>query len=160
MGKSVVLVDDSDSQHTSSTGTWAKGDLAGQHGYDHRTHAAGTGTDAFTWTLDVPEDGTYTAYVKYPKATGAATTAKYTLSRGPTSEPAVTEDQNADTGTWVPLGSYSLEQGNDAGEWCRYEMSTSEFLYRVPADKEFKPFGVAEYGLDPTFQPGRSVHGS
>ncbi|MBQ1093502.1 sugar-binding protein, partial [Streptomyces sp. B93] len=114
VGKSVVLVDNSDSHHTSSTGTWAKGDLAGQHGYDHRTHAAGTGTDAFTWTLNIPKDGTYTAYVKYPKVTGAATTAKYTLSQGSTSEPSVTKDQNANTGTWVPLGSYSLKQGNDA----------------------------------------------
>ncbi|MFD5445611.1 golvesin C-terminal-like domain-containing protein [Streptomyces tendae] len=114
VGKSVVLVDNSDSQHTSSTGTWANGDLAGQHGYDHRTHAAGTGTDAFTWTLNIPEDGTYTAYVKYPEAEGAASTAKYTLSQGSTTEPAVTKDQNTGAGTWVPLGSYSLKQGNDA----------------------------------------------
>ncbi|MEU3995162.1 DNRLRE domain-containing protein [Streptomyces fungicidicus] len=114
VGKSVVLVDNSDSQHTSATGTWAKGDITGQQGYDHRTHAAGTGTDAFTWTLNVPKDGTYTAYVKYPKVTGAATTAKYTLSQGATTNPAVTKDQNAATGTWVQLGSYTLKQGNDA----------------------------------------------
>ncbi|MFD3531264.1 DNRLRE domain-containing protein [Streptomyces sp. NPDC058664] len=114
VGKSVVLVDNSDSQHTSATGTWAKGDVTGQQGYDHRTHAAGTGTDAFTWTLNVPKDGTYTAYVKYPKVTGAATTARYTLSQGATTHPAVTKDQNAATGTWVQLGSYTLKQGNDA----------------------------------------------
>jgi RHS repeat-associated protein len=114
VGKSVVLVDNSDSQHTSSTGTWTKGDIAGQQGYDHRTHAAGTGTDAFLWTLNIPKDGTYTAYVKYPKVTSAATTAKYTLSQGATTQPSVTKDQNAATGTWVSLGSYSLKQGNDA----------------------------------------------
>ncbi len=114
VGKSVVLVDNSDSQHTTSTGTWAKGDIAGQQGYDHRTHAAGSGTDAFTWTLNIPKDGTYTAYVKYPRVTGAATTAKYTLSQGATTQPSVTKDQNAAAGTWVALGSYSLKQGNDA----------------------------------------------
>ncbi|WP_442818795.1 golvesin C-terminal-like domain-containing protein [Streptomyces sp. NBC_01320] len=113
-GKSVVLVDNSDSQHTSATGTWATGDIAGQQGYDHRTHAAGTGTDAYTWTLNIPKDGTYTAYVRYPKVTGAATSAKYTLTQGSTSHPSVTKDQNAATGTWVSLGSYSLKQGNDA----------------------------------------------
>ncbi|MFJ7494648.1 DNRLRE domain-containing protein [Streptomyces sp. NPDC097727] len=113
VGKSVVLVDNSDTQHTSSTGTWATGDITGQQGYDHRTHAAGTGTDAFTWSLDIPKDGTYTAYVKYPKATGAATTAKYTLVHGTTTEPAVTKDQNAGTGTWVSLGNYALKQGED-----------------------------------------------
>ncbi|MFD9221188.1 DNRLRE domain-containing protein [Streptomyces sp. NPDC060064] len=112
-GKSVVLVDNSDSQNTSSTGTWATGDVTGQQGYNHRTHAAGAGTDAFTWTLNVPKDGTYTAYVKYPNVTGAATAAKYTLAHGSTTEPAVTKDQNAGTGTWVQLGSYNLKQGDD-----------------------------------------------
>ncbi|MCX5232014.1 DNRLRE domain-containing protein [Streptomyces sp. NBC_00233] len=113
VGKAVVLADNSDTQHTAATGTWATGNITGQQGYDHRTHAAGAGTDAFTWTLDVPEDGTYTAYVRYPKVTGAATTAKYTLSHGTTTEPAVTKDQNAGSGTWVALGSYALEQGED-----------------------------------------------
>lgn len=113
VGKSVVLADNSDNQQTSSTGTWATGDIGGQQGYDHRTHAAGTGTDAFTWALDIPEDGTYAAYVKYPKVTGAAATAKYTLSHGTATEPAVTKDQNTGAGTWVSLGSYTLEQGED-----------------------------------------------
>ncbi|WP_345575455.1 hypothetical protein [Streptomyces prasinosporus] len=57
-------------------------------------------------------------------------------------------------------GEYCILARGDAGEWSRHEMSTSEFLYRVLADKEFKPFGITEYNLDPTFQPGCSVHGS
>ncbi|MFF4088869.1 DNRLRE domain-containing protein [Streptomyces nigra] len=113
-GKSVVLVDNSDTQNTSSTGTWTKGDITGQQGYNHVTHAAGTGTDAFTWTLHMPKDGTYTAYVKYPQVTGAATTAKYTLTHGTTTEPSVTKNQTANTGTWVQLGTYSLKQGEAA----------------------------------------------
>nr|WSY52134.1 DNRLRE domain-containing protein [Streptomyces sp. NBC_00886] len=114
VGSAVVLADNSDTQNTSSTGTWTTGDITGQQGYNHATHAAGTGTDAFTWTLNIPKDGTYTAYVKYPQVTGAATTAKYTLTHGTTTEPSVTKDQTANTGTWVSLGSYSLTQGNDA----------------------------------------------
>ncbi|MFJ9575462.1 DNRLRE domain-containing protein [Streptomyces sp. NPDC101191] len=109
-GRSVVLADNSDTQQTTATGTWATGNVTGQQGYDHRTHAAGTGTDTFTWTLDIPKDGTYTAYVKYPKVTGAATTAKYTLAHGTTTEPSVTKDQNAAAGTWVSLGNYALKQ--------------------------------------------------
>ncbi|MGW8680416.1 DNRLRE domain-containing protein [Streptomyces sp. NPDC055817] len=112
VGSAVPLVDNSDTQNTSSTGTWTKGDISGQQGYDHRTHASGTGSDAFTWTLNIPKDGTYTAYVKFPKVIGAATGAKYTLAHDGTTEPAVTKDQNAGTGTWVSLGSYSLKQGN------------------------------------------------
>jgi RHS repeat-associated protein len=111
VGSAVALVDNSDTQHTSSTGTWTKGDISGQQGYDHQVHAAGTGTDAFAWTLNIPKDGSYTAYAKFPKVTGAATTALYTVTHDgiPTVK---TVDQNAGTGTWVSLGSYTFKQGN------------------------------------------------
>ncbi|MDT0612285.1 hypothetical protein [Streptomyces lancefieldiae] len=33
-------------------------------------------------------------------------------------------------------------------------MSTSEFLYRVLADADFRPFGIAQYDLGTTFEPG------
>jgi RHS repeat-associated protein len=118
VGSAVPLVDNSDTQNTSSSGTWTKGDLTGQQGYDHQVHATGTGTDAFTWTLNIPKDGTYTAYVKFPKVTGAATSAKYTLTHktltllDTTTDKTV--DQTANTGTWVSLGSYSFAQGNAA----------------------------------------------
>ncbi|MEV6791740.1 DNRLRE domain-containing protein [Streptomyces sp. NPDC051320] len=115
VGKSVVLVDNSDSQSTSSTGTWTKGDITGQQGYDHATDAAGTGTDAFTWTLNIPKDGTYAAYVKFPKVTGAATTAKYTLTHASgTVDKTIDENATTNQDTWVSLGSYSFKQGNDA----------------------------------------------
>ncbi|WP_234322209.1 DNRLRE domain-containing protein [Streptomyces sp. NRRL B-24720] len=152
VGKSVVLADNSDSQNTASTGTWTAGNITGQQGYDHRTHAAGTGTDAFTWTLNVPKDGTYTAYVKYPKVTGAATTTKYTLTHGTTTEPSVTKDQNAATGTWVSLGSYSLKQGNDtqlkleqnsAGIVVADGVKLVRDISGDPADAEKKSFAYA-----------------
>ncbi|MFF3250744.1 DNRLRE domain-containing protein [Actinacidiphila glaucinigra] len=114
VGKSVVLTDNSDTQNTTATGTWATGNVTGQQGYNHRAHATGAGTDSFSWTLNIPRDGTYTAYVKYPQVTGAATTAKYTLSHGTTTEPSVTKDQNANTGSWVQLGSYALKRDEDA----------------------------------------------
>jgi RHS repeat-associated protein len=115
VGKSVVLVDNSDTQNTSKTGTWTKGDIAGQQGYNHETHASGTGTDAYTWTLNIPKDGTYAAYVKFPKVTGAATTAKYTLTYdGGTVDKTIDQSATANQGTWVSLGSYSFKQGNAA----------------------------------------------
>ena len=43
-------------------------------------HAAGAGTDAYTWTLNIPRDGTYQVAVKYPEDTGATTSANYTLT--------------------------------------------------------------------------------
>ncbi|WP_328906790.1 golvesin C-terminal-like domain-containing protein [Streptomyces sp. NBC_00234] len=113
VGSSVVLVDNSDTQNTSSTGTWTKGSISGQQGYDHQVHAAGAGTESFTWKLNIPQDGAYTAYVKYPKVTGAATAAKYTVTHsGGTTD--VTKDQNANSGTWVSLGSFTFTRGNTA----------------------------------------------
>jgi hypothetical protein len=47
-----------------------------------------------------------------------------------------------------------LVRSHDGGPWHRYDMSTSEFLYRVLADAGFQPFGIAQYDLGATFQPG------
>ncbi|MFI0507088.1 SMI1/KNR4 family protein [Streptomyces albogriseolus] len=47
-----------------------------------------------------------------------------------------------------------LARSHDPGPWYRYDMSTSEFLYRVLADADFLPFGIARYGLGATFLPG------
>ncbi|MGW8688609.1 hypothetical protein ACWGNN_47995 [Streptomyces sp. NPDC055817] len=33
-------------------------------------------------------------------------------------------------------------------------MSTSEFLYRILADADFQPFGIAQYDLGTTFKLG------
>ncbi|WP_405862224.1 DNRLRE domain-containing protein [Streptomyces sp. NBC_00090] len=114
VGKDVVLVDNSDTQNTSSTGTWAKGDQPGQHGYDHQVHAAGTGTDSFTWNLNIPTGGTYSVYVKYPANTGAAADAKYKVTHAAGStDKTIAQDTNG--GAWVSLGSYDFQQGNAAG---------------------------------------------
>ncbi|WP_461070361.1 SMI1/KNR4 family protein [Streptomyces pseudoechinosporeus] len=51
-------------------------------------------------------------------------------------------------------GEYPILARADGGEWCQYDMSTSEFLYRVLADADFRPFGIAQYDLGATFKPG------
>ncbi|TXS53230.1 DNRLRE domain-containing protein, partial [Streptomyces sp. uw30] len=115
VGKSVALVDNSDTQNTAKTGTWTKGDITGQQGYNHETHTAATGTDAYAWTLNIPKDGTYATYVKFPKVTGAATTAKYTVTYdGGTADKTIDQNATANQGTWVSLGSYAFKQGNAA----------------------------------------------
>ncbi|MCF6526090.1 DNRLRE domain-containing protein [Streptomyces sp. JJ36] len=113
VGKHVVLADNSDTQNTSFTGTWDLADAPGQQGYDHATHAAGTGTDVFTWTLNIPEDGTYDVAVKYPEDASASASATYTVTHS-TGTADRTVDQSAGGGTWVSLGSYAFTQGNDA----------------------------------------------
>ncbi|MER6354763.1 DNRLRE domain-containing protein [Streptomyces sp. NPDC001634] len=110
VGLQVEMVDNSDAQNTGSTGTWsAATNGTGYQGYNYRTHAAGSGTDAFTWNLSIPEDGTYQVYAQFPGVTGAATTAQYTINYNGGSATS-TVDQTKNTGTWVSLGSYSFTQ--------------------------------------------------
>ncbi|MEV4764361.1 DNRLRE domain-containing protein [Micromonospora chokoriensis] len=112
VGKHVVLVDNSEFNNTTATGTWPTANTAtNRYGIDYATHAAGTGTNVFTWQLNVPQSGTYQVYARFPTVSGAATDAKYTVtsSAGPTVK---TVNQTAGAGTWVSLGSYSFAEGN------------------------------------------------
>ncbi|MEV8321299.1 hypothetical protein AB0Q95_44855 [Streptomyces sp. NPDC059900] len=47
-----------------------------------------------------------------------------------------------------------LARSDDGGARHRYDLSTSEFLYRLLADAAFQPFGIAQYDLATTFEPG------
>ena len=71
----------------SATGTWPGSTaVAGYHGSNYQTHAAGTGANAFTWTLSVPSAGTYQVYARWTAHPNRATNAKYTVNHagGPT----------------------------------------------------------------------------
>ncbi|MFD5378668.1 SMI1/KNR4 family protein [Streptomyces griseoincarnatus] len=46
-----------------------------------------------------------------------------------------------------------LARSHDPGPWYRYDMSTAEFLHRVLAGADFRPFGIARYDLGATFVP-------
>lgn len=112
VGLDVEMVDNSDSQNVSSTGTWTSSSAGTSYnGYDYQTHATGSGTDAFAWNLNVPADGTYQVYAQFPSVTGAATNAQYTITyNGGTSTATATVDQTKNAGTWVSLGSFAFTQ--------------------------------------------------
>ena len=113
VGLQVEMVDNSDSQATASAGTWTSSNSGtGYVGYNYQTHAAGTGTDSFTWNLDIPEDGSYTVYAQYPAVTGAATNAAYTITDGSGTQHTATANQTQNAGTWVSLGSYNLTEAS------------------------------------------------
>ncbi|MEU4480232.1 DNRLRE domain-containing protein [Micromonospora sp. NPDC023966] len=112
VGKQVVLVDNSEFNNASATGTWTvASSAAGEYGTNYATRPAGTGSNTFTWQLNVPQSGTYEVFARYPQVTGAAIDAKYTVSHGGGSTPK-TVNQSTNTGTWVSLGSYSFTEGN------------------------------------------------
>jgi RHS repeat-associated protein len=108
-GRHVVLVDNSDLQHTTATGTWStvtSGDDF--QGFDYRTHTAGGPGDTFRWRLTVPAGGDYEVFVRY--AAGTATDAPYTVAHagGGTT---VDVDQTQQAGQWVSLGSFDFDEG-------------------------------------------------
>lgn len=48
--------------------------------------------------------------------------------------------------SWPIIGKYELALDQ---EWHRFEMSSSEFVYRALADSEFRPFSVEEWEPHP-----------
>lgn len=123
-GQYAEEVDNSDFDNTSSTGTWTgQTSPDQQEGYNYQTHAAGSGTDQFTWHLNIPQDGTYDVYVKYPQVAGAATSASYQVAySGGTATATVDQTQNA--GTWVKLGSWAFSQAGTGQQVALSQSST------------------------------------
>lgn len=111
-GLHVVLVDNSDTQNVTTEGAWTTGDTAGElFGFDYATSAAGTGRDSFTWGLNIPADGDYEVFARWPQITGAASDAPYEITHdGGTAT--VRADQSQQPGQWVSLGTFSFVAGN------------------------------------------------
>ncbi|WP_158619010.1 DNRLRE domain-containing protein [Micromonospora sp. M71_S20] len=113
VGKQVVLVDNSDFNNTTATGQWTAATTpdTGKYGHNYATRPAGTGTNVFTWQLNVPQAGTYEVLARYPQVSDAATDAKYAVAHNG-GNTAKSVNQSTNTGTWVSLGSYSFTDGN------------------------------------------------
>ncbi|MFI0977155.1 DNRLRE domain-containing protein [Streptomyces sp. NPDC021093] len=109
VGQSVVLVNSTDKQNVAASGgaEW-KRTLSRDY-----VHAPGAGTDSFQWKLNIPKDGRYAAYVKYPKVAGASPSATYSLSHAKGSS-AVKVDQRANADGWVKIGDYDFKEGTEA----------------------------------------------
>lgn len=123
VGSHSVVTDNSTEGLAKATGTWDTWWTApDQQGTNYRTHAAvaGTSTDKFTWTLDVPADGTYSVEVTYPQVSAAASDAKFELTHGKdgdghggvVTEPAYTVNQTTGAGAWSGVGRVALRKGD------------------------------------------------
>jgi RHS repeat-associated protein len=101
-----------DNSSGTAVGTWpASTSVSGYYGTNYQTHAAGTGTNTFTWTLNVATAGTYEVYARWTAYPNRATNAKYTVTYSGGSD-TVTMNQQANTATWQLLGTYSFDAGN------------------------------------------------
>jgi RHS repeat-associated protein len=158
-GKKVVLVDNSDIQNTktsSTTGAWPSAKSAsGFYGIDYQSHAAGAGTNTFTWILNFPQAGTYEVFVRYPAVTGAATNAPFKITDSTGTVTTVPVDQTQRSGQWVSLGSFSFVTGGNSQRVALTDQANGTVVADAiklvrnntgEVDNEAKSF---QYGYDP-----------
>jgi len=94
-----------------AVGTWPSSTaVAGYYGTNYQPHAAGTGTESFTWTLNVAAAGTYEVYARWSAYPNRASDAKYTVTHAG-GQDTVSVNQQANNASWQLLGTYSFNAG-------------------------------------------------
>ena len=100
-----------DNPSGSAVGAWPTSTaVSGYQGANYQVHAAGTGTDTFTWTLNIPTAGTYEVRARWTAHPNRATNAKYTVNHAGGAE-VVTVNMEAGGGQWNTLGTFSFDAG-------------------------------------------------
>ena len=106
---SEIIVDDVDAVFAGSWGSSSSQD--GYIGTGYRYNSPGTGADTATWTITVPETGSYEVYARWSVAgSNRASDAPYTVYYDGGSATG-DMDQRVNGGEWVSLGVYSFEAG-------------------------------------------------
>ncbi len=105
-----VVDNDSGSPEYSETGGWSTSGSAGYNGGTYRFAAAGDPNTA-TWSLNAPENGSYTVSVAYVSGSNRASNTVYTIqtASGPVS---VSIDQTTPNLQWVDLGTFDFDAGS------------------------------------------------
>jgi len=107
---SAVVVDNTDAG-ANATGTWPSSTGApGYLGANYASHAAGTGANAFTWSLPVAQAGSYQVFARWTASTNRATNATYAIATASGSV-MVSVNQQVNGGSWQPLGTFALAAG-------------------------------------------------
>jgi RHS repeat-associated protein len=108
-----VVVDNTTAGQTTVVGNWATATAdPGYQGTNYRTHAAGTGTNTFTWTPPVPANQSYLVYARWSANTNRATNAPYTVFHASGST-AIQVNQKVRGGEWNLLGTFTMAPGQN-----------------------------------------------
>jgi len=103
-----ILVDNPDG---TADGTWGTSSWCDKRiGNNYRFHAAGAGSEKFTWTATIPSAGTYAVLAYWCDDPNRAPDATYTIYHNGGST-VVSRDQRA-SGEWVLLGDYEFAAGD------------------------------------------------
>jgi hypothetical protein len=107
-----LQLDNTDASGVVITGSWTAATTPTGFLGTNYLHDAGTskGSKSVKYTPALPCDGSYQVYARWTSAADRATNVPYTIvhSNGSAS---VTQNQTANGGTWVLLGTYSFNEG-------------------------------------------------
>ncbi|MBA2449138.1 MAG: hypothetical protein H0V51_14055, partial [Chloroflexi bacterium] len=117
-----VLVDNADRRRATPVGAWRRtSEILGFNGADYAEAEPAGDPARFTWTLEVPEDGTYRVLASWTAGDFHATNARYTISSDGRQLAEVEVDQRERGGRWVELISLPLT----AGTFCLVELTNA-----------------------------------
>jgi hypothetical protein len=104
-----IIVDNTDSGFT-STGSWYTSGYAGPYGSNSKAADVNQGSTA-TWTLSIPDAGTYAVYAWWTEGEGRINDAKYQITHA-SGTSTVYVNQKVDGGQWNLLGTYTFNAGS------------------------------------------------
>ncbi len=91
---------------------WPAGtSVGGFLGTGYQSHAAGTGSSAFTWNFPVAQAASYQVHARWTAHPNRATNATYTLASA-SGNVAVSVNQQVNGGAWQLLGTFAFNAGN------------------------------------------------
>lgn len=115
-----ILVDNADAARAARQGAWRRSsNILGFNGSHYEIAEPGGDPAAFTWTLEVPEDGTYQVLACWTEGTDRASNARFTVSAGGQQLAAAEVSQREAGGRWVELARVPLAGGTP----CRVELT-------------------------------------
>lgn len=118
-------IDNADAGFTASA-NWSTVVLADAYGGTYRRRkGTTTNSDPATWAVSLPQPGCYDVYVRYPAITSATSAAVYEVVHS-TGTAAVTVNQQARSGRWNRLGSYTF--GSSATIRLSSQGSSSQWI--------------------------------
>jgi N-acetylmuramoyl-L-alanine amidase len=104
------IVDDNDSQFTSSESWWSSSWSSNKHGETYQVRKTQGISDVATWTIEIPHDGNFRISAWWTSWFNRASNASYIISHSDGNS-VVKADQTENGGKWNSLGTFKLKAG-------------------------------------------------
>ena len=105
-----VIVDNTDAGFSASSNWAASTSTPGYYGSNYRVRATAAVSDAASWTVTLPSDGTYKVYAYWSAGSNRSATAPYVITHTG-GNATVNVNQQINGGKWNLLGTWNFYQG-------------------------------------------------